>query len=192
MQNSKQPFNQAHNAEVAAAHAALEAQEFAALDHMDASFSSCPSFSTEMPSSGATEGNTEATEGNTDANSQLGAVDVTSRCTTRISRPHSKELRHHQDKHNATVLAVARAWNARTDRPPSATGRCLQSEFRAFAFESGRRYLQEGNLETAKLSAVIRAFEELHPNAPPSLKIVLNPLSPGKSGNELFEKISAC
>jgi hypothetical protein len=100
---------QAHNAEVAAAHAALEAQEFAALDHMDASFSSFPSFSTEMPSSGATKGNTEETEGNTDANSQLGAVDVTSRCTIRISRPHRKELRHHQDKHNATVLAAARA-----------------------------------------------------------------------------------
>ncbi len=30
--------------------------------------------------------------------------------------------------------------------------------------------MQEGNLETAKLSAVIRAFEELHPSAPPLLK----------------------
>jgi hypothetical protein len=138
---------QAHDAEVAAAHwhAALRAQELEAMDHMDASFPSILSFSTEMPSSGATEGNTEGTEGNTDANSQLGAVDMISRCTIRIRRPHNKDLRQDQDKHTATLVAAARANNGRTDRPPSATGRCLQTEFLVFAFEAGRRYLQEGN-----------------------------------------------
>ncbi len=44
---------QAHEAKVAAAQAALEEPDFAV---MDASFSSFPSFSPEMPSSGETEG----------------------------------------------------------------------------------------------------------------------------------------
>jgi hypothetical protein len=49
---------QAHDTEVSAAHAALGAQQLEAMDHMNASFSSFPSFSTEMSCSGATEGNT--------------------------------------------------------------------------------------------------------------------------------------
>jgi hypothetical protein len=142
---------QVHDAEVAAAHAALEASEFPDMDHMDVSFSSIPSFPTDMPSSGDSKCNTEGTEGNSDANSQIGEVGMTSRCTKRISRPQRKELRCHQAKHNATVLAAARAYNVRTGRTPTATGRCLLSEFRAFAFGYGRKYLQEGNLDKAIL-----------------------------------------
>jgi hypothetical protein len=126
--------------------------------------------STEMPSSSATEGNTNGTEGNNNANSQLGAVDMTSRCTIRISRSHNKDMRQHQEAHTVTLVAAARAYNGRTGRPPLATGRCLQSEFRVFAFEAERRYLQKGNLEKATLTEVIKAFGELHPIAPPSLK----------------------
>jgi hypothetical protein len=47
---------QAHDAEVAAATSALEASDFAVIDHINASFSSFPSFSPEMPSL-QTEGN---------------------------------------------------------------------------------------------------------------------------------------
>jgi hypothetical protein len=166
---------QVHDANLAAAHAALEASEF---PDMDQSFSSIPSFSTDMPSSGDTECNTnlKGTEGNSDANSQLGEVDMTSRCTKRISRPQRKELRRHQAKHNATVLAAARACNARTGRTPTATGRCLLSEFRAFAFEYRRKYLQ-GILTKPyckQWSRPSRNCTLMHHD-------VLNPLSPGKS-----------
>jgi hypothetical protein len=67
---------------VAAAQAALSAHESLAMEHVDgthASFSASPSFSTAIPSSGATKGNPDRTKGNTNANSQLGVVDVTSR-----------------------------------------------------------------------------------------------------------------
>jgi hypothetical protein len=70
---------QAHDAKVADAQAALSAHESLAMESVDgmhASFPASPSFSTEIPSSGATKGNTNGTEGNTNANSQLGAVDV--------------------------------------------------------------------------------------------------------------------
>jgi hypothetical protein len=97
-----------------------------------------------MPSSGETEGNT-------DANSQLGAVDMTSRCTIRISRPKKKELRLRQDNNSATLLAAARAYNARPGRSVSATS--LLTEFRASASESGRKYLQERTLDKARLSS---------------------------------------
>jgi hypothetical protein len=72
---------QAHDAKVAAAHAALSAHESLTMDPVDdmhASFPASPSFSTEIPSSCASKGNTNGTEGNTNANSQLGAVDMTS------------------------------------------------------------------------------------------------------------------
>ncbi len=68
---------QTHDADVAAAQAALSAHASLAMEHVDgihASFSASPSFSTALPSSGATNGNPNGREGNTNAKSQPGAV----------------------------------------------------------------------------------------------------------------------
>jgi hypothetical protein len=103
---------QAHDAKVAAAQVAVSAHESLAMqpvDGMHASFSAFPSFSTEIPSSVATEGNTNGTERNTKANSQLGAVDLTSRCTIKLSRSHNKDQRRYQEAQNVTLVAAARA-----------------------------------------------------------------------------------
>ncbi len=82
------------------------------------------------------------------------------------------ELSHHQEDTSTTVLAAARAINVRTGRPPTETVHCLLrlTEFRLLAFETGRQYLQVGTLDFIKLAIVIKAFEKLHPDSPPSLK----------------------
>jgi hypothetical protein len=141
---------QAHDAKVAAAQAALAAREFMDhIDHMDESFASLPSCSTEMTSSCATPGNTEGS------------------CTITISHTQRKELRHHKKNKSTSVLAAARAINARTGRPPSETVRCMLTEFRLLAFETGRQYMQKGTVDFIKLSTVIQDFKKLHPNSPP-------------------------
>jgi hypothetical protein len=75
---------QTHDAEVATAQAALSAHASQA-DGMHAPFSASPSFSTAIPSSGATNGNPNGTEANTNANSQPGAVPGASRCTAPVA-----------------------------------------------------------------------------------------------------------
>jgi hypothetical protein len=84
-------------------------------------------------------------------------------------------LSHHQENESTTVLATARltanrAINARTGRPPSETVCCMLTEFRLFAFETGRQYLQAGTPEHIKLASVKKAFEDQHPESPPSFK----------------------
>ena len=110
----------AHDAKVAASQAALSAHESLAVepvDGMHASFPASPSFSTEIPSSGATTGNTNGVQGNTNANLQLGAVDVTSRCTIQLSRPHNKGQRQYQEAHTVTLVAAALAFTGPPGRP---------------------------------------------------------------------------
>jgi hypothetical protein len=118
---------EAHDTKVAAAQAALSTHESLAMetvDGMHASFSASPSFSTAIPSSGATKGNLNGTEGNTNANSQPGAVPGASHCTIKLSRPHNKDRRQYQEAQPVTLVAEARSSNA--GRPPSAAGRCHQ------------------------------------------------------------------
>jgi hypothetical protein len=138
---------QAHDAKVAAAQAALEAREFMHhIDHIDESFA-LPSCSTEMTSSCATQSNTEGS------------------CTITISHTQRKELSHHQKK------KVQLCWlRLEARRDCSLQCGCMLTEFRLFAFETGWQYLQAGTLEHIKLATVIKAFEELHPDSPASLK----------------------
>ena len=180
---------QADDANLAAAQVALLAHASAASRHVslaqapmhDASFPASPtqsSFST--PSSSATDHNTNRTEGNTNANSQLGAVDMTGRCTIRLSRPRRKEQRQHQEANAVSLVAAARATHPRLGpradtgrgpgRPQTEHGRCMQTEFRKFAFQAGRTYLQEGTLENVTMAEVVKAFADQNPGAPSSLK----------------------
>jgi hypothetical protein len=81
----------------------------------------------------------------------------------------------------ADLLAACPAANARPGRlppgrlPPEEVGR-MRSEFRLFAFETGRQYYDEGTLDNIKLSTVFKAFEKkVAPDqVPPSLKSGIN------------------
>jgi hypothetical protein len=63
----------------------------------------------------------------------------------------------------------------------SISGASGQTSFGAIAvpangvlrLESGRKYLQEGTLDKTRLTTVPKAFEALHPDAPPSLQCTI-------------------
>ena len=140
---------EAHDAEVAAAQAALSAHQSLA-----ASFSAS-SFSTAIPSSGATNGSPNGTEDNTNANSQEsqpGAVPGASRCTIKVSRPHNKDRRQLQAAQPVTLVAAARSSNA--GRKPSEEVRCHQEAWRQYAFEEGVKVMRTagtGRIERVKI-----------------------------------------
>jgi hypothetical protein len=173
LRNSKQPFkNQDHDVEVAAAQAALVDPGGAGV--YEITMNGIHDFDEYFPLPSAHESScstsSSATEGNTEGS-----------CTITLSHTahtQSKELSHHQEIKSTTALAVARltadrAVNARSGRPPSKTVRCqcMMTEFRLFAaFETGQQYLQAGTLEPIKLATVIKAFRQLYPDSPPSLK----------------------
>ena len=97
---------EAHDAKVAKAQAALAAHESQAMEQCQehASFSAA-SFSTAIPSSGATNGSPNGTEDKTNANSQEsqpGAVPLASRCTIKVGRPYISQPQH------VSLVAAAR------------------------------------------------------------------------------------
>ena len=47
----------------------------------------------------------------------------------------------------------------------------MRSEFRVFAFDAGREYYKKGNLDSIRLTAVLKAFKQKHDGiVPPSVK----------------------
>jgi hypothetical protein len=159
---------EAHDAEVAAAQAALSEHEPLAMQQ--ASFSAS-SFSTAIPSSGATNGNPNGTEGNTNANSQEsqpGAVPRASRCTIKVKGPYIRDQRRHQP-----ITLVDAARSSVPGRKPSGDVRCHQEAWRQYAFEEGIKAKSNGRIDRVKLTELLDSYRALHPRAPPSLKSVI-------------------
>ena len=161
---------EAHDAKVAKAQAALAAHESQAMEQCQEHTSfSASSFSTAIPSSGATNGSPNGTEDNTNANSQesqKGAVPRASSCTIKVGRPY---ISHPQ---RVSLVAAARLSNA--GRKPSEAIRCLQEAFRQYAFDEGIKSHRTGNIERVTIRALLESFKELHREAPPSLKSVIH------------------
>ena len=83
-----------------------------------------------------------------------------------------RDLSHRRANQTISVLAAARAIGgaARKAAPLLSPVQIKLAEFRKFAFEKGRKLLQEGDLNQTRLAAVIKEYRTLHPDAPASLR----------------------
>ena len=143
---------QNHDAKLAAAQTALMEHEGLNQDHAIHETLHFKSSSEHESSNSTSYGPFQGIQGNTGGS-----------CTITIGHTHQENFR-------TTALAAARlaacpADNVRPGRlppgrlPSEEVGR-MRSEFRLFAFETGRQYYAEGTLENIKLATVITAFEK--------------------------------